>query len=113
MLTVSGRENSCQPVGCVFRSGTKYWITNVTTVVRAAAAAGSAPPNNFFNKGMSRVTADAARTPALTFAEGAQLVVAVVGVGGVGVNTGVAIVFLLNAGNVSSHLNDFGRGKTF
>lgn len=119
--TMSGRKNSCQPVGCVLRSGTRYWITNVATVVRAAAAAaGSLAPIHFFNSGISRVTADAAKTPALTLAVGAQLVVAVVGAarvcGSLGVNTGVAIVFLRRqeeSCNVSSRLNDFGSEKPF
>jgi hypothetical protein len=123
MLPVSGRENSYQPVGCVFRSGTRYWITNVAIVVSAAAAAaGSLFPIQCFNQGMSSVTADAARTPALTFAVGAQLVDAGAGVatvcGSLGVNTGVAIASLQFQQSVgrcpyrfSSHLNDFEKKK--
>lgn len=71
--------------GTYFRSGTQYWIKNVTRVVRAAAAlaalAASPLPNQCFNHGMSKVTADAARTPALTLALGAQLVGAAVAAG--------------------------------
>ena len=85
-----------------FRSGTQYWTTNVITVVRAAAAVtGSVVFVHFFNSGISKVTADAARTPALTLAVGAQLVVAAGVVGGfcdpscVRAGAGADIFFLL------------------
>src|SRR5262249_48127840 len=88
-----------------FRSGTQYWTMNVTMVVRAAPAeVVSLTPafaSQCFSIGIRSVTSDAASTPMLTFAVGAQLVGAFAGAGaGVGVPCGAKPVAAITSSSL-------------